>query len=147
LRLARICRLAPDALTSFDTIIRKLQRAVADTPRSCKYRHWLGAILSRVGKVPDAIRLLNEAIKLHQQTGLVADWLFLAMAHHRLGQPVQARKWLDKANAEIGRMAKQKANDQPFGWVELLELRLLQREAEALLGERIQQPSGKQARK
>jgi len=105
--LARAWVLAPEAVVHFDSIMRRLEKAVADTPQSCKYRHSLGAVLYRAGKTAAAVRRLNEAIELHQKTGLTSDWLFLAMANHRQGQIDLARKWLDKAVQEIDRPEEQ----------------------------------------
>lgn len=50
------------------------------------------------------------------------DWVFLAMALHRAGQPSEARGWYDKAVASLG----QKPEDE--------ELRRFREEAAALLG-------------
>jgi tetratricopeptide (TPR) repeat protein len=110
-------------------VAKGLEKAAEDTPGSCAYRHCLGALLYRTGKADAAVRRLNEAVELHQKKGLVTDWLFLAMAHHCLGQGDQARRWLDRAAKE-----KPKASAEAFAWIGLVEWRLLLREAEALLG-------------
>jgi tetratricopeptide (TPR) repeat protein len=120
-------------VADYGSLVRRLEKAVADTPGRCVYRHWLGAVLYRAGKYPDAIRPLKEADQFHPKPGWPSDWLFLAMAHQRQGQLEQARSWLDKAVKAIDRLAKEKPSDEPFGWIYLVELRLLRREAEALL--------------
>jgi hypothetical protein len=73
-------------------------------------------------------------------SGGVFDWLWLAMANHRLGRKAVARKWLDQA---VRWMEKQKPSDVAEGewalWSVRVELQLLRREAEALLS---QKPDG-----
>jgi Flp pilus assembly protein TadD len=93
----------------------------------------LGAVLYRAGNVPEAIRRLDEAVKLHRNGSHVLDGLFLAMAYHRQGKADLARIRLDKAAAAIDRMAKQAPNVRPIPWYDLPELQLLRREAETLL--------------
>jgi len=56
----------------------------------------------------------------------VHDFLFLAMAHHRLGKPADARSWLEKA-------AQAHAKQVPAFWADRLEWQLLYREPETLL--------------
>jgi tetratricopeptide (TPR) repeat protein len=131
--LARGCVLAPQAVGSYDSLQRRLERAVADTPRGCMYLHPLGAVLYRTGNMPAVIRALTEAIEMHKNGEYVADRLFLAMAYQRQGKSELARIWLAKAGAAIDRMAKRKPSDVPFGWINLVELRLLRRETEAPL--------------
>jgi predicted Zn-dependent protease len=103
-------------VADFVGLLRPLEKAVVDTPGRCWYRHSLGAVYYRAGRWPEAIRLLYDAGRLHPQQPFVADCLFLAMAQQRRGQTAQARKWLDKAAAQIDRLAKQKASDEPFAW-------------------------------
>ena len=112
------------------------ERMRASFPRSCTSHHSLGGLLYRAGRFDDAVTRLTEAVKLHGNDGTPADWLFLAMAHHRLGRADEARKWLDKASrwieshwaAEPGPAARQSSS-----WQLRLELRLLHREAMTLV--------------
>jgi WD40 repeat protein/serine/threonine protein kinase/tetratricopeptide (TPR) repeat protein len=66
------------------------------------------------------------------------DWLFLAMAHHRLGHAVEARKWLDKAISRIGQDTQGLqvvASSRPLiDWKTRLYYQVLRREAEGLIG-------------
>src|SRR5260370_650818 len=64
---------------------------------------WLASAQYRGGRFEDAARKLQEAIRIHGQGGYVGTWLFLAMAHKRLGRHDEARKdfekfagWFDK---------------------------------------------------
>src|SRR5262245_13920490 len=56
----------------------------------------LGAALYRAGRYDEAIRRLEEGIRLQGGESLPVDWAFLAMAHHRLGHRAEARRWLDR---------------------------------------------------
>jgi hypothetical protein len=103
---------------------------------------------------------LNEAVRLNQPGGNWADFLFLALAHQRLGQTAAARRTLERARflLDAEAPARQAAGllgggtAGPWGatvsagqalaaaaprWDGLirLELRILRREAEEALGE------------
>jgi hypothetical protein len=52
--------------------------------------------------------------------------VFLAMAHHQLGHDAEARRWLDQLRAH-------RANEDPDAYRNELEIRLLRREAEAVI--------------
>ncbi len=65
-------------------------------PTKPYYLSTLGAALYRAGRFDDAIRRLDEAIRLRGGESLPTDWAFLAMAHHRLGHHAEARRWLDR---------------------------------------------------
>jgi hypothetical protein len=125
--VAGTCLLGPEAVADYTGLIRALERAVAADPGACTYRHLLGGILYRAGQWQAAVGQLNEISQTRKHTkdgGSVDDWLFLAMAHQRLGHADEAQKWLDKAVKRIGPAAV-----QPLAW------QLLRREAETLLSE------------
>jgi len=87
----------------------------------------LGAALYRAGRFEDAIRRLEEGIQLRGGgQGNPFDWLFLAMAHHRLGHREEARRWLD-------RLRDYQPTGSPDQFTQELELRLVRSEAEALI--------------
>ena len=54
------------------------------------------------------------------------DWVFLAMAHHRLGHHDEARRWLD-------RFRDRRPDLDPNAFWGELEIRLLRAEAEAVV--------------
>jgi hypothetical protein len=91
-------------------------------------RGTLGAIQYRAGQDAETVQELNESIRLHPNGGMSLDFLLLAMAHHRLGKPADARTWFEKATQAHAKQA-------PDSWSERLEWQLLHREAEALLKE------------
>ena len=86
----------------------------------------LGAALYRAGRFEDAIRWLEERVRLSAGPEDAQDWAFLAMAHHRLGHRDEARRWLDCLRN------RQPSTDPNQLWDEL-EIRLLRSEAEALV--------------
>ena len=49
--------------------LRRLERAVAATPRRSTYRHALGTVLYRIGKIDASVPHLNEAIALPAPVG------------------------------------------------------------------------------
>jgi hypothetical protein len=67
------------------------------------------------------------------------EWLFLAIAHHRLKHTGEAKKWLDQAATWIA--AAEKQQDGPLGstrpgwynWRERVMANALRREAESLI--------------
>jgi tetratricopeptide (TPR) repeat protein len=122
------CAVGPAALAEFQPAIRAARLAVEDSPEKCNWHNTLGAILYRAKQNAAAIEELKESVRLNPVGGSSFDFLFLAMAHHRLGKGIEARSWLDKA-------AQAHAKQSPTFWTDRLEWQLLHREAEALLKE------------
>src|SRR5262249_37054153 len=89
-----------------------------------------GAALYRAGRFEDAVKRLGEACRLHAEGGTAWDWLFLAMAEHRLGHDGAARGWLDKAARWIDQRPKEAA---ALAWYDRVELQLLREGAAKLL--------------
>jgi hypothetical protein len=58
----------------------------------------LGAALYRDGKPAEAIKELDEAVKLHGDGGSLWTRLFLALAHQRLGHTQEVADWQKKAD-------------------------------------------------
>jgi WD40 repeat protein/tetratricopeptide (TPR) repeat protein len=86
----------------------------------------LGAALYRAGRYNEAIRQLEEGIRLRAGVSVPSDWTFLAMAHHCLGHRDEARRWLNRLREY------QPSADADQFWNEL-QTRLLRSEAEALI--------------
>jgi hypothetical protein len=86
----------------------------------------LGAALYRAGRFADAVRRLDEGIRYKSGVSDKADWVFLAMAHHRLGHHEEARRWLSRFRDRSPGLAP------GYVWGEL-EIRLLRTEAEAVV--------------
>jgi tetratricopeptide (TPR) repeat protein len=76
------------------------QEAVKQVPQNGIIWNTLGVAQYRAGQYREAITSLAKAIE-PRKGGDSYDWLFLAMAHWRLGEKVEARRWYDKADKEL----------------------------------------------
>jgi tetratricopeptide (TPR) repeat protein/tRNA A-37 threonylcarbamoyl transferase component Bud32 len=72
------------------------KKAVDMAPKAWAYWNTLGAAHYRCGEHKAAIEALHKSMEL-RQGGDPFDWLFLAMAHHKLGDRDEARKWYDRS--------------------------------------------------
>jgi tRNA A-37 threonylcarbamoyl transferase component Bud32/tetratricopeptide (TPR) repeat protein len=122
--VSRTCALGPGALPDLKPAVALARYAVKWGPENANYRSTLGAILYRAGQAKEAVAELNESIRLSDQGGTWADFLFLAMAHKRLGDAREAEKWLGRA---VQALDKGPPPEQR------LEAQLLRREAEQLV--------------
>jgi WD40 repeat protein/tetratricopeptide (TPR) repeat protein len=129
--------LRPDAVPDPSQLVRIAVRVVAQEPKGAIYLRSLGAALYRAGRFEEAIQQLNAAIAAQNGDGLFEDWLFLAMAHHRLGHAAEARQWLDKT---IQWEAKRKDDAEPLDWVARWELQILLHEAKELIEGKAKEP-------
>jgi tetratricopeptide (TPR) repeat protein len=105
------------------------------------YAHTLAVTHYRAEAFERAIAQAKVSLKLEQADYTILDWLVLAMAHQRLGQTTDARRWLDQANAWM--RANRRAPGTVLGAFPLpprgdLECQLLHREAESLLGKQLE---------
>jgi tetratricopeptide (TPR) repeat protein len=132
--LAWACVLAPDAGVKRTVLVRLAERAVKAAPKNWVYLNTLGAAHYRAGQWDTAIQRLNEGVQAHGKGGTASDWLFLAMAHQRLGHNDKAKKWLDKAVKWIDHTTQKRlAEAAKLPLFQNLELQILRREAEALV--------------
>ena len=108
--------------------VRLAELAVNGAPEQSKayLLNTLGAALYRAGRFAEAVRRLEEGIQKRKGVSSEADWVFLAMAHHRLGHHEEARRWLD-------RFRDRGPNLDPSAFWHELEIRLLRAEAEAVV--------------
>src|SRR5262249_19322001 len=70
--------------------------AVGRSPQAGVYWNTLGAAHYRAGDCQAAVGALNKSVQL-RSGGDAFDWFFLAMAHWKLGNKDEARKWYDRA--------------------------------------------------
>jgi WD40 repeat protein/serine/threonine protein kinase/tetratricopeptide (TPR) repeat protein len=99
-------------------------------PDSSDYLSTYGAALYRAGRFQQAVEQLDKA--RHYSVDDVWQQLFLAMAHHRLGHPDDARSWLQKAEERIEAALNPKHKDKAFHlprWEQRLVWQLLLNEA------------------
>jgi WD40 repeat protein/serine/threonine protein kinase/tetratricopeptide (TPR) repeat protein len=158
------CALAPDAVPDLARPVDLAEEAVANCPKDVTDIHFtgtivyhagrfggagaaatrarayaglntLGAALCRAGRLEEAVRRLSEAVRASGGDGTYADWLFLAMAHQRLGHGEEARRWLDQAVRWMDRADWSRPTDVGVSptWPERLEAQILRREAEAMV--------------
>ncbi len=131
------CGLGPDAVTDYTPALGLAEKALAREPRRPQSHQALGAILYRMGRPEESLRHFHAAEEADNSRGLTsrAYWYdFLALAHHRLGSPDEARKWLEKAVARSAEELRDDArNAAPDLWVRECTLRLLRAEAEAMV--------------
>jgi Flp pilus assembly protein TadD len=124
--VAWTCALCGETIPDLKSVVELARVAVQGKPNDGNVRNTLGAILYRAGQHQEAVIALNEGLVLKGTDGSAHDFLFLAMAHHRLGQADEAKKWWDKTVQAIEKAP-------PVAWDERLELDLLRREAEQVL--------------
>jgi WD40 repeat protein/Flp pilus assembly protein TadD len=91
------------------------------------YRHAFlttrGALLFRVGRFQESVKVLREGMSFHPDGGEGHDWTFLALAEHRLGH----------ANAAKEAVAKARAGSKPGTVWDKAEVELLATELDAVL--------------
>jgi eukaryotic-like serine/threonine-protein kinase len=124
--------LAPDSVADPEVPVHLTRTTLSQlTPQSekiakCRGLKKLGAALYRAGRYEEAIRHLDESLEALDGADPPRVFAFLAMAHHRLGHRDEAKRWL-------GKLAAYRPKDGPeFSWDDV-EIRILRREAEALI--------------
>jgi serine/threonine-protein kinase len=123
---ARSLTQAPGAGTDPAEAVRLAERAVKVRPQFGWFRHALALAYLRAGQADRAVREAQEALKVGPGWHPPLDWLVLSLAHHRLGQAGEARRWLEQVQ-QAGPPAGMVATDAVC-------YQLLRREAEALVG-------------
>jgi WD40 repeat protein/tetratricopeptide (TPR) repeat protein/tRNA A-37 threonylcarbamoyl transferase component Bud32 len=112
-KVAWICLVGRDAGIDPAVLISLAEKAVAGDPKSNAYLNTMGAALYRAGRFEAAIQRLSEALKAAgPDEGTPYDWLFLAMAHHRLGHAKEGREWLNKAGQWIDQATPKQATQE-----------------------------------
>jgi tetratricopeptide (TPR) repeat protein len=112
---AMACALGPSATDDWTRPLAWIDHALArlDAAEKAKSAHkealrqtrhtflsTRGAVLFRAGRFEDAAKVLREAMSLHSRGGELHDWLFLALAEHRLGHAVVAKDAAARARAQ-----------------------------------------------
>lgn len=122
------CVLGSEGTPDPDVPVRLAELCLKAAPETDKadYLNTLGSALYRAGRFDDAIRRLEDGIRLRNGESMPTDWAFLAMAHQRLRNHDEARLWLDRPRN------RQPSADPSEFWIEL-EIRLLRSEVEAVV--------------
>jgi tetratricopeptide (TPR) repeat protein len=138
-RTAKTCLLVPNAVDDLQPVLKLAEQVVTGTEQHGDYRWFLlarGMADYRAGRVADAIDRLQKVLSpgseaLYRDT---TAHLFLAMAHHQLGQADEARQALDEARTLI-RQKFPKPDGEGLGtdWDEWLRCQIVLREAEQLI--------------
>jgi tetratricopeptide (TPR) repeat protein len=135
--LARACTLAPCSVKLVALVGKLLEGELKG-----KAAFWSlteeAALHYRACRFEDAIDPLHHSLRADARPGrAVLNWLWLALAHQRLGERQEARRWLDRAVKWLDRFASgmPPRAEQGHGlhlhnW---LEAHILRREAAALL--------------
>jgi tetratricopeptide (TPR) repeat protein len=97
-----------------------------------------GALAYRAGHYQEAAQFFEKSLQADSRPGCaVVNWLWLALAQHRLGNSEEARRWLNKATAFLDELRGSLPDgaEEHFGldlhnW---LEAQILRREAETLI--------------
>jgi serine/threonine-protein kinase len=105
------------------------RKAVKRAPQTPKYWNTLGVAYYRAGNWKAALGAMEKSIR-NRSGGICADWFFLAMAHCRLRDKVEARNWYDRA---VRWMEKNQPHND--------ELRSFRSEAATLLDVPIENPA------
>jgi serine/threonine protein kinase len=117
-------------------VLKLAEKALAAEPRDYDRLLAVGAVLYRAGRFKEAAQRLTEADAAFPQAksprcSLLYTWLFQAMTQHRLGRSDEARKLLGKTEKAAKRSPPEAGTSIALN--RRLTLRLLRREAEALL--------------
>jgi WD40 repeat protein len=154
---AWICSIVPGTTTNRKTLVDLMRRATNDKPKVYAYMSTLGSILYRAGDYQEAIDALKRAMAInsyqpedasnsatlsskddHDKDGTAFDWIFLAMANYELGRKPAAVKWLSQVGDELRHFKEDPIFDDPnwsWDWENVLELKTIYKEAQALIGE------------
>jgi WD40 repeat protein/serine/threonine protein kinase len=135
--LVRSAVLAPDGVPDLAALVRLAEQAVKAQPTGPHCLHALGLAHYRAGHYDDAARRCRESLDQSWGESQVLNWLVLAMACQRQGNPAEAGRWLDKAGPWVDEATRKSTALGVYEWpihpVDWLACVLLRREAEALV--------------
>jgi Flp pilus assembly protein TadD len=126
-----LCLVGPAAFSDYAQVLDLAERmARSAANRTPDEQHEMlsfwGALHYRAGQYAEAIRRLQERLAAANNQPGMYDYLFLAMAHQRLGKTVEARQWLERALARP-------LPDSTYQFWDRMAVELIRREAQALI--------------
>jgi hypothetical protein len=135
-----VCGVAPGADADYDGLFKLLE---GQPPAQGKgYDAWCvsAALLYRAGRYEEALKHLDEAVRVHGHGGAAWDMFLRALTLWRLNQPDKARDSLARGRdwqrrADGGQLKDPVFPNGPDQW-HWLELRLLERQADEALSPR-----------
>jgi len=134
--MAKICALAPDAVTDTSRVDRLSDLGVTGTENHQYYRWFLlskGLTEYRAGRHTQALEWLQRFRPSVAGTNYDGScFATIAMARHRLGQAAEARSAVAAAQALCAQKSQSALNG--WAWRDWLHCEILLREAEALIG-------------
>jgi serine/threonine-protein kinase len=135
--VARACTLAPDSTADFSQPLQLSAKELEGNEAQFWALTEEAALCSWTSRPSEAVRLLERSLAADGRPGrAVVNWLWLALANQKMGNPTEARRWLDKAahwlDQQGGQMPVETATmgSDRNGW---LEAHVLRQEAEARL--------------
>jgi serine/threonine-protein kinase len=136
--VARACTLAPDAVAKVSLAGRLAESELKGTAGQFWSLTEQGALAYRSGQYQRAVPLFEQSLRADSRPGrAVLNWLWLALAHQRLGKTEEARRWLTRAQEWLDRypdgMPARADAELGLHFHNWLEAHVLRREAEALL--------------
>jgi serine/threonine protein kinase/WD40 repeat protein len=134
--LAWLLLTAPQELRDPALALAEARKAVELEPKQFLFRNTLGVALYRSGQFAEAVPVLEQSLREGKGQADAFDLFFLAMSHHRLGEPAKAKQCQERAAAWF----QDRQGKLPAQWTH--ELTAFQAEADAVLA----QPTG-QAKK
>ena len=125
--------LHPSVATLARELVSKAEAALANaSPKDRReLLNTVGAVMYRAGRLDDAIKLFNESVSEQRRGGLIEDWVFLAMAHHKKGNKDKAKEYLDRVTEELKKLRAgiRPSDGRGLDWRLLIELESLYAEA------------------
>jgi serine/threonine-protein kinase len=135
--VARACTLAPDAVAQAALAGRLAEKELQGSREFWSLTEQ-GALAYRAGRFHEAVLLFEQSLRANPKPGAaVLNWLWLALAHQRLGKTEESRRWLEKAGAWLDQyrdgMTARAGEEFGLHYHNWLEAHVLRREAEALI--------------
>jgi tetratricopeptide (TPR) repeat protein len=137
--VARACTLAPDSVPDVTRPGHLAQKELTSQAGEFWSLTEQGALAYRAGRFQQAVPLFEQSLRADPKSGrAVLNWLWLALAHQRLGKAAEARRWLGKAQTWLDQyrdgMPARAEGELGLHLHNWLEAHVLRRESEALLG-------------
>ena len=137
--LVRACGAIPDSGIEASRLVSWAEQTMAKKPKEGATLHCLGLAHYRAGQFSEAIADFQASLDSGEEGA--RNWYGLALSQFRLGNGVEAIRWLDKANAWSAKTELEFADrtthrSPPIYITDWLETRLLKHEADGLFSTR-----------